>query len=260
LEIVRGPTTLARDLAAALPDEPRWIEARAMLLSGQAEITGGGSVDGGFVVKILHGALSAIAVVGLPPGAAIVAATKGITSMTPVLAQTDNAAHVGQALAGATGATWSGERMILHRLGSQPEAPAPTRELETRLLRRDDPLDHLPAGLRHEMTHARKMVPVAVVIADGVPASFCYPCWRTETLWDVSIDTLEQYRGRELGQRATAFMIELMRRDGREPIWGALESNTASLRLAAKLGFAPDGAIVCFSRGPWALMSGGFDG
>jgi GNAT superfamily N-acetyltransferase len=104
------------------------------------------------------------------------------------------------------------------------------------------------------------MAPVGVVIIDGTAASFCYPVWRTETLWDISIDTLEEHRGRALGSHAVRFMIELLRRDGREPVWGALESNGASLRLAAKLGFQPVDALVWFSRGPWAFLTAGFQG
>lgn len=34
---------------------------------------------------------------------------------------------------------------------------------------------------------------------------------------------------------------------GRMPVWGALESNTASARLAAKLGFNPVDTIIVFS-------------
>jgi RimJ/RimL family protein N-acetyltransferase len=75
-------------------------------------------------------------------------------------------------------------------------------------------------------------------------------------LWDVSIDTLEEHRGRSLGAAAVRFMIEYMRGEGRDPVWGALESNRASLRLAAKLGFVPVDRIVVFSRGRWALLTG----
>ena len=39
-------------------------------------------------------------------------------------------------------------------------------------------------------------------------------------------------------------MIDAMRQQGREPVWGALESNQPSLRLGAKLGFKPMGEIV----------------
>ncbi len=34
---------------------------------------------------------------------------------------------------------------------------------------------------------------------------------------------------------------------GRMPVWGSLESNTASARLAAKLGFNPVDTIIVFS-------------
>ena len=84
--------------------------------------------------------------------------------------------------------------------------------------------------------------------------------WTTERFWDVSIDTLEEHRGRSLGARAVSFMIDLMRRQGREPVWGALESNRPSLRLGEKLGFNPVGEIIVFSTGGWVFLSGGFTG
>ncbi len=37
-----------------------------------------------------------------------------------------------------------------------------------------------------------------------------------------------------------------MRRSGLEPAWGALESNVASLALAAKLGFERIGELMLF--------------
>jgi len=251
---------IARKLAGALPDEPRWLEVRGILRSDRAEITGGDSVESGFVARLLHGAIAAVAVVGRPPAEAIVRSTEGVTAMTPVLAQTDNAGHVDRALAQCTGPAWAGAHAILHRLQGLETTPAQTRpsDLDVRLLQPGDPLDHLEPGLRHEMSHARNITSVAAVFVDGTPASFCYACWTTETLWDISVDTLEAYRGRALGQLAVRFMIERMRREGREPVWGALESNTSSLRLARKLGFAPVDAIAWFSRGPWAFLTGGF--
>lgn len=251
----------ARNLARALPDTPGWVDTRGMLLSGRAAILGGDTVDAGFVVRVMSGALAVVSVVGYPAHPVIAQAVEDATDMTPVITHPDNAVHVGRALtscpASSSGHQWTSERAVLHRL-SAPTPSALTDDVPVRLLRPDDRLDHLPPGLRFEIGHARETAPVAVALADAKPVSFCYPCWITETLWDVSIDTLEPYRRRGLAARAARFMIAFMREDGREPVWGALASNVASLELARKLGFAPVDEIVVFSRGPWAFFTRGY--
>jgi len=259
---LESSSPIARSLARALPDMPRWVDTRGMLLSGRATVSGGETVDAGFVVRALSGALAVIAVVGYPPYTVIAEAVGDVTDMTPLIAQRDNAAHVGRALtsrpASSSGRAWTPERAVLHCLTS-PSKSKPADDVVVRLLRADDRLDHLPSGLRFEMVHARAMAPVAVAVVDDRPVSFCYPCWITETLWDVSIDTLEPYRRRGLAARAVRFMTERMKEDGREPVWGAMESNVASLELARKLGFTPVDEIVVFSRGPWAYFTRGFE-
>lgn len=69
---------------------------------------------------------------------------------------------------------------------------------------------------------------------------------RTESLWDVSIDTLEEHRRQGHAARCVAFMVEHMQREGRRPIWNAVKSNAASLALAARLGFVPVDEMVVF--------------
>jgi predicted GNAT family acetyltransferase len=88
---------------------------------------------------------------------------------------------------------------------------------------------------------------MAAVWADGRPVSFCYPVWQTETLWDVSIETLDGYRRRGLGARAARTLIRHMRRSGRSPVWGALDTNAASRALAARLGFLETGGLAVFT-------------
>ena len=90
-------------------------------------------------------------------------------------------------------------------------------------------------------------VPMAAAWADGRPVSFCYPVWQTETRWDVSIDTLAPYRRLGLGARAARTLIRHLRGSGRAPVWGALESNSASRTLAARLGFLEAAGIVVFT-------------
>jgi len=41
-------------------------------------------------------------------------------------------------------------------------------------------------------------------------------------------------------------LIYYFRERGKQPVWGAMQSNAASLRLAAKLGFAPVDELVVF--------------
>jgi hypothetical protein len=95
---------------------------------------------------------------------------------------------------------------------------------------------------------SRMTVPMAAAWADGRPVSFCYPVWQTETLWDVSIETLEPYRRLGLGARAARTLIRHMRMTGRAPVWGALETNSASRALAARLGFLEAGGIAVFTE------------
>ena len=92
-------------------------------------------------------------------------------------------------------------------------------------------------------------VPMAAAWADGRPVAFCYPVWQTERYWDVSVETWGPYQRRGLGARAARAMIAHLRIGGREPVWGALESNTASRRLAAKLAFIEAAGIAVWSRG-----------
>lgn len=261
-------------LLAAVPDAPEWVDVRGMLLTGHAQVTGEKdpspiasghphSIDEvACVIKVLHGAVSIVATIGRPSRDALLAAVDGTTDMTPVVVRTADASWTGQCLNArptAESRRWMGEPMIVHRL--RHGAPgARSTEADVRLLASGDSLAHLPPGLRHEITHARTFAPVAAVFADDRPVSFCYPVWKTETLWDVSIDTLEAYRGRGSAAAAVGFLVDRLRRERLEPVWCALESNRSSLRLAAKLGFEPVGSFVVFSRGSWAILTAGFSG
>jgi GNAT superfamily N-acetyltransferase len=97
---------------------------------------------------------------------------------------------------------------------------------------------------------------VAAAILEGVAVAFCYPAYETETLWDVSIDTLEPYRRRGLARTCFEFLCDHMAAHGKVPVWGALASNSASLSLAARLGFEEvDRSIVFLREGDWRLRS-----
>ena len=77
----------------------------------------------------------------------------------------------------------------------------------------------------------------------GQLASFCYAAWPTESLWDVAVETMEPHRQQGYGAMAVKFLVDRMWQRRKRPVWGALESNAASLRLAKKLGFRPVGTL-----------------
>lgn len=239
----------AADLLARLDDLPRWVETRAMLRSGLAAVSGHRDA-GGFVVRGEKCGVPVISVIDRPARPLILAATRDVAPETPILAQTDNARWVAACVASDGDATWIHERAIVH---TRPDGGpwAASSAPRVRLLEPADDLGALPPALAREMADARRAGPVAAAVEDGRPVSFCHASWRTESLWDVSVDTLEAYRGRGLAAAAAAFLIDHLRPERVAPVWGALESNTASLRVAARLGFAPVDAIVVFSRGPW---------
>ena len=97
----------------------------------------------------------------------------------------------------------------------------------------------VPAALLAELESAASHSPIAATWVEGAPVSFCYAGTMTESLWDVTVDTLEAQRGRGRAMSCVTFMIHHMRATGREPVWAALETNRASRRLAEKLGFDP---------------------
>jgi GNAT superfamily N-acetyltransferase len=132
--------------------------------------------------------------------------------------------------------------MTLHRLGKSSRLPqvagGEVRSFEVSDLAAV--ADDLPEELRSWLELAlTRGAPAAAALADGRPVSFCCAGDQTEGLWDISIDTLERYRWRGYAAQCVSYMVDEMRRRGKEPIWAAEETNLPSMRLAAKLGFSP---------------------
>jgi hypothetical protein len=248
------------------PDLPQWIDTRGMLLSGRAEVfapsSPGGAIDGA-IVAVRDSALASVA--GRPPMDAIAEVVTSLAGDVNVLAQMEDADYVARALDG-----WRRRTAIIHVLpgvmpweqDTDPQVRVFTRQTAPRF-------NHVPEALRRELLDALRgrtvsrfvagelpasqrfvsdlTVPMAAVWADGRPVSFCYPVWQTETRWDVAIDTLAPYRRLGLGARAARTLIRHLRGTGRAPVWGALESNTASRALAARLGFLEAAGIAVFT-------------
>jgi RimJ/RimL family protein N-acetyltransferase len=221
-----------QELARLLPDIPRWVEARAMLLSGDCRLFGVRDGDARRFV-VCNRERELIAIVGRPEPGAIVEAAAFIGNCGNAISSSDCAEYVAGTLQG-----WKHSPAALHLLGREPRLPEVPRGAVRLLAPEEIPvLDHLPASLKRELTIVASVSPIAATLVDELPVSFCYAAWETEGLWDISIDTLSEHRGRGYAAVAVAFLIEQMSRKGKRPVWGSEESNTASMKLAAKLGF-----------------------
>jgi len=228
-------------LAALLPDVPRFVETRWMLLGGYCEVLGLEEEAGAVSFVTRDREEKDASVIGCPAPAAILNAVARNGNTGEVWATPENVSHVSGALPG-----WKVSPATLHLLGddvSLPEVP----EGRVRLM---DPsearlLEHAPPDLRSWLSRALRRSPVVAAFVGDVPVSFCVAV-ETEGLWDISIDTLAGYRRRGHAAYCVAYMTRYQRQRGREPVWGALESNVPSMKLAAKLGFVPVDRIFVF--------------
>jgi hypothetical protein len=212
------------DLASRFPDTARWVETRSMLLGRRAEVYGYRDHDGTHFLAVDRRAKLA-SVVGEPNA-------RWPSRLNRVLALLTPGTDEDLELPG-----WHVEQATLYQLDGAPRCCRPDGA-ETRLVDVTALRSHAPADLYNELWNASRFSPVAATFVSGRPVSFCYGV-PTETLWDVSIDTLEGFRGRGYAGLCVEFMISVMESRGKRPVWGALDSNMASQRLAAKLGFVP---------------------
>jgi hypothetical protein len=235
------PASALRRLAAELPDLPRLVETRGLLLAGRCQLA---RDEESCVVAATQVPLACV--VGAPATALVRAAAERAGGATTVLCASEAARRVGEALPERRL-----QRARIHVLGAGhggvPRAE-PADGVELRLLTADeaDLLRELPDELRTELTLALAQSVVAAAFVDGRPVSFCTAPWVTERWWDVSVDTVAEHRGRGLAARCYERLRIELAATGREPVWGAVEENVASLRLAARLGFVQVDELALF--------------
>jgi len=130
----------------------------------------------------------------------------------------EDASHVLDALPG-----WTATRVTLHLLGDAPRLPRLTEGHGKAVwgVGFGGRVRRLPEDLRSFLENlvGREKAPVAAALAEGRPVSFCVASDQTEGLWDISIDTLERYRRQGYAARCVSYMVDEMRRRGKEPVW-----------------------------------------
>lgn len=233
---------------ACVPDDDRCVDLRGMLLSGRCRLHGDSAE--GFVA--CSDAFPYAVAWGEPVAEVVraAAATAGREEAEEwhLLADGQTVDAVAAALPG-----WSRRGVVLHRWPHERSWPLAGGGTDVRVAprgwgRAGFAIDHLPEPLQRELAHdwvAGR--PLAAAFADGRMVSWCYAPIETETLWDVSVDTLEPYRRRRLATACFAVLAGEMEGRGKRPVWGALEENSPSMTLAARLGFEPAARLTSFA-------------
>ena len=225
--------TTRRVLLERVPDEPAQTDVRAALLARDVRIWPADADAYGH--GVYAPSLELACIVGVPPPSALASLAHDVVRGCQVVCELEQSDAVAAALPHVLS-----EAATFFAL---PEAanerlPAPD---DVRIVTSpsDVPLAHLPDGLRTEMEGALAHTFVAMALASGKPASFCYPHHQTEGHWDVSVDTIESHRRQGLAGRAFAGAFAHLAAQGKRPVWGALASNEASVHMAQRLGFEP---------------------
>lgn len=226
-------------LRGRLPDSPRWVETRWMLAMDDVEVLSAAAADTENVVVCgLGGEL--FSVIGEPSMDIVRAAVASAGEDSEWLADAPMPERLSHELA-----QWDGEEAILHELPAAAEQEA-IRRAE---IGREDAviapmadaspecLTTLPEDLRKQFADAMSRTTLMAAWVGKRPVSFCYAAAVTETWWDVSVDTLAEFRGRGLAAAVAEALVARFAREGKRATWGAVVSNAASLRVAEKLGF-----------------------
>jgi hypothetical protein len=262
------PALLAAVLAR-VPDTPGHVDVRGMLLSGKADIRiGAGGDPAHHPLLVLLPARSLAAAIGRPDCALLASAVADLSGDVNVLCAMDDGDAVGTCLPG-----WMRQTALIHAWSGTVDWDASAEAGTTIFSEANAPdLTHVPEHLRVELLEALSGRPrvrfvagdlppatesslgrgleMCAAWADGLPVAFCYPVVQTETLWDVSIDTLVEYRHRGLALRVARRMITRLLESGKRPVWGSLETNTASRTLAARLHFIETRRLTVYCPPP----------
>jgi len=232
---------LGTDVLASLPDLPRWVEARGMLMARRAFV-----VDTADGCRLICGRKDRLVVpmtIELSPQVEATAMREvpGASFLLQDVMLPAGRYHLPDWTAEpATVYTLPPERARGWRMPPWPTAPMTLEQI--------DKAEALPAPLRDELRDAVARTSVWAASMEGQPVAFAYAAQTTEGWFDMSVDTLESARNRGLGRAAAMGLIVDRMLRGLRPVWGAVKSNQASHSLARGLGFEPVDLLWVLTR------------
>ncbi len=214
---------LKQQLLASLDDIPRWVETRDLLLNPNSclQIF---SAPNSFAVWLEQDAIGAI--IGTPTEP-----LGGISHCDEILAFNNNY----QMLANLLPTHLCEHANIYQQSG---EVGKSTHSVRSLTLHDIEPLaqsnNALFAELQWALFHG---APAFAALHHEQVVAFAYASAQSEHYWDMSIDTLAEHRQQGFACAAARALINAMNEQGKQGVWGALDSNEASNQLALKLGY-----------------------
>jgi len=221
-------------MLAATPDTATNLEARAFLLRDDTLVIQADpeAIDAVLVSPIFEVALP----IGRPEKTIITEALSERTADWSFVAEVGDADRYSQLLP-----AWKYEpaRIAERPPGALlPEGSATEDDVRWIEASHREQIDEIEdSELRSELQRILDQVPMAAAFVEDRPVSFCSVYPETETRGDLAIDTLASYRRRGFARATAAFLIRHLEQRGIKPVWGALETNRASIDLAESLGF-----------------------
>lgn len=226
-----------RQVHASLPDLGRWIETRGMIADEDCPIFADDWRQGFVVVD------EELASIVGRPGVERIREALG-PEVEEVLVFEENLDLAELALT-----DWFFDHVLLHRLPPGFRLPPPRHECRNLARHELDAMVHLSDELRAELVDAMERPrELSAVFMDGVAVAFCYATYFSETIWDVSIDTIPSHRRQGCAQSAFLHRAHEMGKDGMQPIWCSASTNPASWNLAHKIGFEQEDTFWIATR------------
>ncbi len=232
---------LLAELAAGLPDVPRWVEARGLLIGKRCEVLLGpeGKRGAGYLVLERDGPLACA--VHRPVASLVAQLWQKRDLPRQILAPFENAESLRTWLPG-----WRELPCAIHVHPSPGSLPRPGHPARYLTLWEAQALEGAPAPLADELARALNRGPVAAAFDGEQPVAFSYAAYETERWFHLEIVTLPEFRRRGFASSAAGFLIQRQLERGRKPVWGTQDADTASLAMAAKYGFRAVDRMMVF--------------
>lgn len=214
-------------LADRLPDDPQHLFVQAALRWPGARARG---TPAGLAVG--HPGSGVVGVLGHPEREALLAAATDTGQPWAIVADRADRARLEHLLPQAR--FLSATQWVRPPDRPWPAAPAACAVFTSQIALHPD----WPIELRAELTAAlTRGCPASAALVDGQAVAVAYAVHLSPAWWDVSVDCLPAFQRRGLASAAFVHLAARLAATGRRPIWGCLDANEASRRMAKKLGF-----------------------